>query len=145
MNHVRKYILLTLALLITISASGLSISIHTCCGKVKDFSLLGTDTKCKMHTRTTKDPSCAPKHSFNPLHKGKPCCSDQLISIQKTADATIYKKQVQERNAFDVLFVIKFVKNWLGFNSEQDEEDEPPVSVLSISKSLTILFRQFRI
>jgi len=139
MNLFRKYIVLTLALLITISASGISISMHRCCGKIKDFSLLGAKADCKMDAKTTK-------HAFNPKHNGKPCCSEQKITIQKTAEATANKNQVKEKASFDVLFVLTFVRNWLGLNSFEDEvEEDEPSPFLSISESLTILFRQFRI
>jgi len=139
MNLLKKYCTLTIALLVTLSASGISISLHKCCGKIKDVSILGTKADCKMAMK-------ADKHAFNPKHKGKPCCSDQKITIQKTAEATQNKSQIKEKSSFDVLFVLAFVRNWLGLPSNEEEDEDSAYSPsISVSDSLIILFRQFRI
>lgn len=144
MNVVRKYLVLTLSMLITLSASGLSISVHECCGKIRDFSLFGDLPSCKMHQVEVR-PGCDTLHRHTPGKKGKPCCSEQKIVVGKTSDA-IAKSQIKEVKSFDVLFVLTFVKNWLGFSSESSEEDEVSSSgSFSFIESLVILFRQFRI
>lgn len=147
MNLLRKYIVFSLVMLITLSASGISISIHKCCNKIKDISFFGSDADCKMSSKPKAKPSCSDKHEFNPEHKGKACCSDQKVTVQKTTEATVYKSQVKEKNTFDVLFALNFVRNWLGFASQEDEDAEQTSSSpgFSVTGSLTILFRQFRI
>ncbi|MBC8053887.1 MAG: hypothetical protein H7Y13_12550 [Sphingobacteriaceae bacterium] len=145
MKLFRTYIVLSLALLITLSATGITISLHRCCGSIKHFSLFGSAPECKMAAKPAPKP--CPVKSGTEIKKDS-CCNDQQISLnqsnEKTTPAT--SQQVKEKEqSFDVLFVYTLFKNWFG-SSDQDEKDtDKPSPGLFIVEALILLLQQFRI
>ncbi|WP_207426954.1 hypothetical protein [Pedobacter sp. SYSU D00535] len=142
MKLFRRYIVLTLAMLITISASGISISLHKCCGSIKDFTLFGEADECNMESAK---PSCEPDKYGVAKHKGKNCCQDQEVTVKKTSHAAYSKSDAQTKPAFDVLLILNFVRGWFGYNQQEAEDEDDRSPVLYFPESLTILFRQFRL
>ena len=144
MKLFRSYIVCTLALLITLSATGLSISLHKCCGSIKDFSLFGTTQECKMANKPALR-KCPVKPGS--AVKKDSCCQNQRISLTQTANKNLpaTKAQVKEKEqSFDVLFVYSLFKNWLG-SSDKEEESESPSPGVFIVEALILLLQQFRI
>ena len=145
MKLFRSYIVLALAMLITLSASGISISLHRCCGSIEGFSLFGNSKECKMAKRqTSKD---CPENSKTSIKK-KSCCTDQKISLTQSTTKTspiTAKNQVKEtRQSFDVLFFYTLITNWFS-SSDQEEEIQKPSPGLFIIEALILLLQQFRI
>ena len=107
MKLFRTYIVLTLAMLITLSASGITISLHKCCGSIKGFSLFANAHECEMAKKPA--PKNCPQHSKSSVEK-KSCCTDQKIVFTQSTDKTFpatAKNQVKEtKQNFDVLFFL---------------------------------------
>lgn len=143
MKLFRTYIVLSLALLITLSASGISVSLHKCCGSIKDFSFFATAKECKM----AKKPTQCTEKSNSKFHKSS-CCSNQQISLaqssEKTSPAASNTKVKESQQSFDVLFVYTLFKNWFG-SSEQQENTEKPSPGLFVVEAIILLLQQFRI
>ncbi len=142
MKFLQRYLVLTLALLITLSATGTTLSLHTCCGKIKHFSIFGKPESCKMDKSSKAVNATEAPH----IVSKKKCCDNKNVSIQKTSEATANKTQVTEKKGFDVLFILNFVRSWFGANqaAEEDDEEETQVS-WRFYDSLIILLRHFRI
>lgn len=145
MKIFRSYIILALAMLITLSASGISVSLHKCCGSIEGFSLFGNAKECEMTKRQT--PKDCPENSKNSIKKNA-CCTDQKISFTQSADKTspvTAKNQVKEtKQNFDVLFFYTLITNWFS-SSNQEEEIQKPSPGLFIIEALILLLQQFRI
>ena len=141
MKLFRNYIVLTLALLITISAAGINVSLHRCCGSIKNFSFFGKAEDCKV-AKVHK--SSASKASLQKV----PCCSDQQISFRQSLDstnvATKHTQVTEKEQSFDVLFVYNLFKNWLG-SSEREEKAPKPSPGLFVLEAIILLLQQFRI
>ncbi|MEJ6981889.1 hypothetical protein WG906_15585 [Pedobacter sp. P351] len=145
MKLFRSYIVLALAMLITLSASGISVSLHKCCGSIEGISLFGNSKECKMAKRQT--PKDCPEESKTSINK-KSCCTDQKISFTQTTDKTspvTAKNQVKEtKQNFDVLFFYTLITSFFS-SSEQEEEIQKPSPGLFITEALILLLQQFRI
>lgn len=145
MKIFRNYIALALVLLITVSATGINISLHKCCGSIQDFSLFGKAKECKMGQKPATK-SC-PVKSENSFTKDV-CCDNQQISLNQVTDKISPKNnQVKDKEqSFDVLFVYTLFNNWFGSSSEnQDEKEDKPSPGLFIVEALILLLQQFRI
>jgi hypothetical protein len=67
----KKIVAIALLLVYGLSSSGMTISFHYCCGKLKDIKLFpATEKQCGM------------KHGFSK----KPCCNDKQIELKLKAD-----------------------------------------------------------
>lgn len=134
--------MLVLALLITFSASGLTISIHSCCDSASSFSIFGNAESCTACKRKLTE-NC----SITESKKLKVCCSNQQVpfspSIEKTSPAIAKTKDRKAKDSFNVLFFYTLFQNW--FNSEEKNGNERLSPGLVISKALILLFQQFRI
>ncbi len=142
MKLFRTYLVLALAMLITLSASGINISLHKCCGSIKSFSLFGSAKECKME-RTAE--GCARKSKTH-VHKGS-CCSNQKISFAQSSEknSLAAKTEIkQNEHNFDVLFFYTLFKNWFS-NTETKNKIEDPSPGLFITEALILLLQQFRI
>ena len=143
MKLFRTYIVLSLAMLIAFSASGINVSLHRCCGLIKDFSLFGEAKDCGM---TNKSSSMACTEKPTSIEK-EFCCNDQQISLCQLAEnqVLISKSQIKEtKPSFDVLFFYTLFQNW--FNpSESEKEEEKPSPGLFIVEAILLLLQQFRI
>ncbi|MFD2162087.1 hypothetical protein ACFSJU_06760 [Paradesertivirga mongoliensis] len=144
MKIFRNYIALALVLLITVSATGINISLHKCCGSIQDFSLFGKAKECKMAQKTTAK-SC-PVKSENSFTKDA-CCDNQQISLNQVTDKVSPKNnQVKDKEqSFDVLFVYTLFNNWFGSSEGQDQKQDEPSPGLFIVEALILLLQQFRI
>jgi hypothetical protein len=135
---------LTLALLITLSAAGINMSLHRCCGSIQSFSFFGNAKECKM----AKIPSHKPSPSKANLQK-EPCCSTQQISFRQSSDSTnvaTKSTQIKENeHSFDVLFVYNLFKTWFGSSDQEEKETQKPSPGLFILEALILLLQQFRI
>ena len=130
-------------MLIAFSASGINVSLHRCCGLIKDFSLFGEAKDCGM---TNKSSSMACTEKPTSIEK-EFCCNDQQISLGQLAEnqVLISKSQIKEtKPSFDVLFFYTLFQNW--FNpSESEKEEEKPSPGLFIVEAILLLLQQFRI
>lgn len=144
MKTFRNYIALALVLLITVSATGINISLHKCCGSIQDFSLFGKAKECKMAQKPATK-SC-PVKSENSLTKDA-CCDNQQISLNQVTNKISPKtNQVKDKEqSFDVLFVYTLFDNWFGCSDDQDEKEDEPSPGLFIVEALILLLQQFRI
>ena len=144
MKLFRPYLVLALALLITLSATGISISLHKCCGTIQGFSLFGNHEECEMAKKPASQ-DC-PVKSLSNIQK-QPCCDNQQISFQSleksySAAAKIQVKESEQN--FDVLFFYTLFKNWFG-SSETEDNAEKPSPGLFITEAIILLLQQFRI
>jgi len=146
MKLFRTYIVLTLAMLITLSASGITISLHKCCGSIKGFSLFANAHECEMAKKSA--PKNCPQHSKTSVEK-KSCCTDQKIvftqSTDKTFPATTKNQAKETKQNFDVLFFYTLITNWFGSSDQEEEEVQKPSPGLFIIEALILLLQQFRI
>lgn len=143
MKLFRTYIVLSLAVLIAFSASGINVSLHRCCGLIKDFSLFGEAKNCGM---TNKSYSMACKEKSTSIAK-ELCCNDQQISLSQLTEnqVLISKSQVKEtKPGFDVLFFYTLFQNWFN-SSDSENEEEKPSPGLFIVEAVLLLLQQFRI
>ena len=142
MKLFRTYLVLALAMLITLSASGINISLHKCCGSVRSFSLFGEARKCEMNK---VGESCSKKAKHNV--KRDSCCSNPKISFTPAPDAispTTKTEIKQNEQNFDVLFFYTLIKSWFG-TTETENNVEKPSPGLFIIEALILLLQQFRI
>lgn len=143
MKLFRTYSTLLLALLITVSASGVSISLHRCCGSIVDFSLFGNAKECKMAERERF--TCSSKKSER---QRQVCCSTQNISIKSSSETRISKrveigtKQIKE--VFDVLFFYTLYKNIFREDTTSAETENTSPGLV-FSETILLLLKQFRI
>ncbi len=146
MKLFRTYIVLTLAMLITLSASGITISLHKCCGSIKGFSLFASAHKCEMAEKPA--PKDCPQHSKTSLKKTS-CCTDQKIVLTKSTDkafpATTNSQVKETKQNFDVLFFHTLITNWFSSSDQQEEEIRKPSPGLFIIEALILLLQQFRL
>lgn len=142
MKTLRTYLVFTMALLIMMSATGISISLHKCCGSIEGFSLYGDAKACNMTSKASSD--CSSKTSV----AKELCCDNQQVSFNQSPESTspsISKVQTSDaRQGFDVLFVYTLFKNSFG-TSEQEEDTEKPSPGLFIVEAVILLLQQFRI
>ncbi|HEY0057031.1 MAG TPA: hypothetical protein VGB63_16900 [Pedobacter sp.] len=142
MKLFRTYLVLALAMLITLSASGINISLHKCCGSIQSLSLLGSAKECKMESKTR---DCAPKSKTH-VHKGS-CCSNQKVSFAQSSEKislTTKTEIKQNEHNFDVLFFYTIFKNWFSTTEAKDKIEKPSPG-LFIREALLLLLQQFRI
>ena len=142
MKLFRTYLVLALAMLITLSASGINISLHKCCGSIQDFSLFGAASQCKMK----KMPESCPKKSTTEVTK-QSCCSNQKISFTQASEKispTAKTEIKQNEHTFDVLFFYTLFKNWFSDTETKDKIVDPSPG-LFITEALILLLQQFRI
>lgn len=143
MKLIRTYIVLALALLITVSATGISISLHKCCGSIKDFSFLGHAEECDMAKKPVR--LKCPIESENTITKNS-CCSDQEISLSQASEKLPAAKiQIKEKEQnFNVLFVYTLFNKWFDSSDEEKESGKPSPGIFII-EALVLLLQQFRI
>lgn len=143
MQLLRRYITLTLALLITLSATGVNVSVHRCCGKIKNFTLFGDSKVCSMD-HMPKRSSCSTKQPGSLAVHRHSCCNNQRISVHNDLQASVQKGQTTEKHVQPLIINWELFKSWIG-------TDELPVFRLKpylihhLKDPLIILFRQFRI
>lgn len=141
MQLLRRYIILTLTLLITLSASGVNVSVHRCCGKIKNFALLGDSKVCNMSKHST---SFSGKHSAHSAVNGIPCCNNQNIRLHNQVQAAQQKAQSVEKHVQPFLFSFELLKSWFS-TEELPAVKITPFITKHLREPLTILLRQFRI
>lgn len=90
----QKIFIILLMLVYGLSSSGMTVSLHYCCGKLDGVSLTGKQDKtCKMGNHSKKSN----------------CCKDKEISASKTADHQAAAKWVNLANqpiALPVYYVV---------------------------------------
>lgn len=70
-----------MAILILVSATGLSVHAHTCAGELHDFAFYGTAEKCPMEAVPVK-PSC--HAAMEKTDKtGEPCCENHAYQLEQ--------------------------------------------------------------
>lgn len=85
MKLYRRLLLLTLTLLLLFSATGMSVGLHLCGGKVRDLSFFGQATDCPMEHHQQALPPChAPKEDQSP---GKKCCEQHQLVLNSIDQA----------------------------------------------------------
>jgi hypothetical protein len=86
MKLYRRILLLTLTLLLLVSATGMSVGLHLCGGKVRDLSFFGQATDCPMEHKEQALPPChAPKEDQSPEKK---CCEQHQLVLDSIEEAT---------------------------------------------------------
>ncbi|WP_040299434.1 HYC_CC_PP family protein [Arcticibacter svalbardensis] len=131
-----------LALIIIISASGFTISVHHCCGKIKGINFFAESKGCQIHKKSAKG------HTQNNVPASsvtsKSCCYNQKISNPANMQSSGEKMPIRSQS-MPVLYLIQSLfNNWFG-SSEHVEVKVKPYTILWYQEPLNILFRQFKI
>ena len=145
MKRFRPYLVLALALLITLSATGISVSLHRCCGTIQGFSLFGNHDECKMAKKPIPQDCSGKPHSD---YQSEPCCDNQQISFKASEELcpAIAKTHVKKGSQnFDVLFFYTLLKNGFGIAGTANDNTEKPSPGLFITEAIILLLQQFRI
>ncbi|WP_374166604.1 hypothetical protein [Arcticibacter sp. MXS-1] len=141
MKVLRGYIALILALLITVSAAGVPVSVHRCCGKIKNFTIFGDAELCNMAKGALHK---APAHSSKGAVASIPCCNNQTITLHNEVRASLEKNSTPQAHGFIAFIVKNILSSFL-----PPQLKIQPNSYFSgshwLKGSLNILFRQFRI
>ena len=132
-------------MLITLSATGLNVSVHKCCGKITHFTLFGGDEECGMDGESSKKASCfSGDYLQSVATNADACCNNLRIAVHNQLDLGQHKTQSSENLSPAVLLVFRIVGNWL--NDAKVPEAKPlPFTSNQHKEPLTILHRQFRI
>ncbi|WP_114781251.1 HYC_CC_PP family protein [Botryobacter ruber] len=105
MNFVRRFILLTLTLLVLVSSTGISVGMHLCGGELRDISLLGGKSDCPMEQQQKE--TLPPCHQVPDDGSNADCCDDHTFVLQShdvaaDAEAKLLLKQP------DIKFIAAF-------------------------------------
>ncbi|WP_242916481.1 HYC_CC_PP family protein [Pontibacter liquoris] len=104
MKLFRQIVLLTLALLLLVSSTGLSVGMHFCGGKIQDFSFFGKAESCPMEKKQQTLPAChqPPKQTV----KADSCCQNHTFVVQRLDAGTDTK--INLHKILDLKFVAAF-------------------------------------
>ncbi|MGX5687642.1 HYC_CC_PP family protein [Arcticibacter tournemirensis] len=144
MQFLRRYIVLTLALLITLSATGINVSVHRCCGKIKNFTLLGDNKVCSKAARPVLLSCSLKQHNVQLEPQGRKCCSDQKINVSNELEASLQKNQISEKHVQPFLFSISFFKSFFSLDELPAVKLRPFIEK-HFKEPLIVLLQQFRI
>jgi hypothetical protein len=78
MKLYRRIILLTLTLLLLVSATGISVGLHLCGGELRDLSFFGQAADCPMGQQQALPPCHAPQEDQSPQ---KDCCEQHQLAF----------------------------------------------------------------
>jgi len=101
MKLYRQIILLTLALLVLVSTTGMAVGMHVCGGEIQDISLLGKAQPCSMDPEQQELPPCLKNQ--HKQAKDNHCCESHSL-IVKRLDAGSDTKITLHR-ALDLKFI----------------------------------------
>lgn len=142
MQLIERIVCRFLALIVIISASGFTVSVHHCCGKIKEVNFFADSKDCQMHKKNAKNNTSCNKQA--PSLTGKSCCYNQNLSIHNTIQSSGEKVPARSQS-MPVLYLIQSLFNsWFG-SSERIEVKVKPYTILWYQEPLNILFRQFKI
>lgn len=147
-NKTYKFILLQLAVLIFVSASGFVLNLHYCGSEVQNFSLLGEAEACNLMEdgQVQKEvTSCMiPEKSSKQELQPENCCSTKTYkidnnSIQKESEKVVKTNKTQLVATF--LAVHNLVDIFFGSTTNNYPHYSPPALV----KKRNLLFESFLI
>ncbi|WP_069659877.1 HYC_CC_PP family protein [Arcticibacter eurypsychrophilus] len=142
MQSIKRIVYQFLALIVITSASGFTISVQHCCGKIKGINFFAESKGCQMHKEGAKDSLLNNRPAFSLT--GKSCCYNQKISIHNNMQSAGDKLPMHSPS-MPVLYLIQSLfNNWFG-SSTHVEVKVKPYTILWYQESLNILFRQFKI
>ncbi|MBF9254931.1 hypothetical protein I2I11_16630 [Pontibacter sp. 172403-2] len=81
MKLFRQIIVLTLALLLLVSSTGLSVGMHMCGGEIQDLSFFGRAESCGMEQKQDVLPPCHQPKKKQVESKG--CCENHQLVVQR--------------------------------------------------------------
>lgn len=140
MQLFKRIVYQSLALIVLISASGFRVSIHHCCGKIKEINFFA-ESKCPMHKKSVGGNTQTNKQTS--LLAGKSCCYNQQISIHNNIQNSVEKAPMRSLS-MPVLYLIQSLfNNWFG--SDKNIEVRVKPYILWYQEPLNILFKQLRI
>lgn len=143
MKLLKGYLALILALLITLSAAGVNVSVHWCCGKIKNFTVFGDTKVCSMGMG--HELSAAVANSSGGSVDRLPCCNNQTINLHQEVQAAFEKNRSPVNQTQPVLFTAVFLPNFLLTPCQLSPESGTLPLVCCTKEPLSVLFRQFRI
>ncbi|MCJ8166762.1 hypothetical protein MKJ04_18085 [Pontibacter sp. E15-1] len=87
MKLYRQIILLTLALLVLVSSTGMAVGVHLCGGELRDVTLFGASSDCPMRQVLQEpQPPCHTPKQAKPDNDG--CCQDHKTVAERHDSAT---------------------------------------------------------
>jgi hypothetical protein len=92
MKLYRRILLLTLTLLLLVSATGISVGLHLCGGKIHDLSFFGQAADCPMEQKQQALPPC--HTSKESLNAEKQCCEQHQLVLSGVDDLAAHKTQL---------------------------------------------------
>ena len=91
MKTLHRIILLTLALLVLVSSTGMAVGMHICGGELRDITFFGAAADCPMEQKQQeKLPPC---HTLKGTQSkdSNDCCQDHQLKVKQLDDAASHK------------------------------------------------------
>ncbi|RIJ34325.1 HYC_CC_PP family protein [Pontibacter oryzae] len=108
MKLYRQIILLTLALLVLVSSTGMAVGVHICGDELRDITFFGAEADCPMEQKQQALPPChAAKQKATDTNN---CCEDHQLQVKDLGDADSHKiTQLTKYQQFKLFAVVKAV------------------------------------
>ncbi|MBJ6120107.1 hypothetical protein JAO76_18020 [Pontibacter sp. BT310] len=103
MKLLKRILLLTLALLVLVSSTGISVGMHLCSGELEDLAFFGAKADCPMEQEKETLPPC---HQV-PASAAAECCDDHTLVFEHD-NATPDSKPLLLTKTLDLKFVAAF-------------------------------------
>ncbi|MEJ8804089.1 HYC_CC_PP family protein [Pontibacter sp. H249] len=143
MRVLHRIILLTLALLVLVSSTGISVGMHLCAGEIRDLNLYGQADECPMEQMKEKLPPC---HAPEEEPKERSCCEDHQLTIERL-DITTDTKALTPTKTLDLKFIAAVKVVILQLFAPQ-EELKPAYALYTsppIARDIPVLVQSFLI
>ncbi len=104
MKLFKRIILLTLALLVLVSSTGISVGMHLCGGELEDLAFFGAKADCPMEQQKETLPPC---HQVPGAGDTADCCDDHKLVFEHSEASAATKAQLLAKT-IDLKFVAAF-------------------------------------
>ncbi|GAB3833693.1 MULTISPECIES: HYC_CC_PP family protein [Pontibacter] len=142
MKTLHRIILLTLALLVLVSSTGVTVGMHLCAGEIRDLSFYGQAEDCPMEQMKETLPPChIPQDT-----KEKSCCEDHQFVVERL-DIASDTKALALNKTLDLKFIAAVKVVILQLFALQDEL-KPAYALYTsppIARDIPVLVQSFLI
>jgi len=107
MKLFRQILVLTLALLLLVSSTGISVGMHLCGGKIQSLSIFGKAESCGMEQKQEALPPCHQPQQKQVKDKG--CCENHNFVVQRLDAGADTKIVLHKTPDVKLLVAIKVV------------------------------------
>ena len=100
----KRIILLTLALLVLVSSTGISVGMHLCGGELEDLAFFGAKADCPKEQQKETLPPC---HQVPGSDDTSDCCEDHKLAFEQSEASATTKAQLLAKT-LDLKFITAF-------------------------------------